>query len=107
LVHHIAKDWHAAALTPPNRALCAYAAKLTLTPAQVDDTDITQLRQHGLSDRAIHDATQVISYFNYINRIADGLAVDLEDFVHAWEQGVPGGSEQLAAVPGMGRQRLV
>lgn len=89
MVHHIAKDWKAAALTPPDRALCAYAEKLTLTPAQVDNTDIDQLRLHGFSDRAIHDATQVISYFNYINRIADGLDVALEDFVHAWEQGVP------------------
>ena len=89
LVHQIAKDWHAAALTPPNRALCAYAEKLTLAPAQMHDDDIETLRQHGFSDQAIHDATQVISYFNYINRIADGLGVDLEDFVHAWEQSVP------------------
>lgn len=89
MVHHIAKDWKAATLTPPDRALCAYAEKLTLTPAQIDDTDIDQLRLHGFSDRAIHDGTQVISYFNYINRIADGLDVALEDFVHAWEQGVP------------------
>ncbi len=41
-------------------------------------TDITRLRQVGWDDTAIHDATQVISYFNYINRIADGLHVDLE-----------------------------
>ncbi len=41
-------------------------------------TDVDVLAQHGLDDRAISDATQVISYFNYINRIADGLGVDLE-----------------------------
>ena len=40
--------------------------------------DIEQLRAHGLSDRAIHDATQVIAFFNYINRVADGLGIDLE-----------------------------
>jgi len=40
--------------------------------------DHTPLRAHGLSDRDIHDATQVISYFNYINRIADALGTDLE-----------------------------
>jgi alkylhydroperoxidase family enzyme len=36
------------------------------------------LRACGLGDRAIHDATQVIAYFNYINRVADGLGIDLE-----------------------------
>ncbi len=40
--------------------------------------DINRLRDLGLSDRAITDATQVIAFFNYINRIADGLGVDLE-----------------------------
>jgi alkylhydroperoxidase family enzyme len=32
----------------------------------------------GLDDRAIHDAIQVIAYFNYINRIAEGVGTDLE-----------------------------
>ena len=41
--------------------------------------DLDTLRSEGFDDTAIHDATQVISYFNYINRIADGLGVDAED----------------------------
>ena len=48
--------------------------------------DIITLRQLDLDDRAIHDATQVISYFNYINRIADALHVEQEDFVRHWEK---------------------
>ncbi|MEZ4867974.1 MAG: hypothetical protein R3C14_41990 [Caldilineaceae bacterium] len=44
-----------------------------------------ELRRHGFNDRAIHDATQVIAYFNYINRIADTLGVAPESFVHSWE----------------------
>ena len=40
--------------------------------------DIDALRAHGFSDRAVSDAVQVISFFNYINRVADGLGVDLE-----------------------------
>lgn len=47
--------------------------------------DVAALRAHGFSDRAIHDATQVIAYFNYINRIADALDVELETFVRPWE----------------------
>lgn len=42
------------------------------------------LRTAGFDDRAIHDATQIISYFNYINRIADTLGVELETFVRHW-----------------------
>jgi len=36
------------------------------------------LRLHGLSDRDILDAVEVISYFNYINRVADALGIDPE-----------------------------
>lgn len=58
--------------------MCDYAVKLTRTPAAVEQADINRLRDVGLSDQAISDAAQVISYFNYINRIADGLGIDLE-----------------------------
>jgi hypothetical protein len=40
--------------------------------------DVADLRAHGLDDAAIHDAIQVVSYFNYINRVADAVHVDLE-----------------------------
>jgi uncharacterized peroxidase-related enzyme len=85
-VNQISCDWREAGLTAGDRALCAYAEKLTLTPAEMTGDDITSLREHGFDDRAIHDATQVIAYFNYINRIADGLDVAQEDFVRPWEQ---------------------
>jgi alkylhydroperoxidase family enzyme len=65
-------------------ALCAYADKLTTNPALMGQNEVDALRTQGFSDHAIHDATQVISYFNYINRIADALGVDLETFVRAW-----------------------
>lgn len=59
-------------------ALCAWAEKLTLTPTQMQKADVESLRQIGWSDLEIHDAAQAIAYFNYINRIADGLGVDPE-----------------------------
>lgn len=55
-----------------------YAARLTQEPGSGSAAAIEELRKHGYSDRAIHDIVQVIAYFNYINRIADGLGVDLE-----------------------------
>ena len=66
-------------------ALCAYAEKLTLTAGAMLKDDIKQLVDLGFTHTAVHDAVQVIGYFNYINRVAEALNVDLEDDVKAWE----------------------
>lgn len=94
-VHLIATDWRLAGLPPEDQALCAYAEKLTSTPKEMIDEDVLALQEIGFNDDAIHDATQVISYFNYINRIADALNVDLEEDVHAWEKGPPAASQDV------------
>lgn len=60
------------------QALCGYAIKLTLEPWNVARDDVGALRAAGFDDRAIVDANQVSSYFNYVNRVADGLGVELE-----------------------------
>lgn len=73
------KDYTSAPLNGVDRALCDHAIKLTRTPWLVSQADIDRLRAQGLTDRAVNDATQVIAFFNYINRIADGLGVDLEE----------------------------
>jgi NAD(P)H-hydrate epimerase len=65
-------------LEPRLRALLAYALKLTRTPATIARQDVEALRAHGLDDRAIVDANQVVAYYNYVNRVADGLGVELE-----------------------------
>jgi uncharacterized peroxidase-related enzyme len=71
-------DYTTAPLTEVDRALCDHAVKLTRAPWSVTQSEIDRLRSVGLTDRAINDATQVISFFNFINRVADGLGVDLE-----------------------------
>ena len=80
----IARDWRTAPLSDVDRVLCAYAEKITLHPGDVGADEIQTLHRAGLSDRAIHDAVQVIGYFNYINRVADGLGIENEDFVRPW-----------------------
>lgn len=65
-------------MPPRLAALCRYARKLTLSPAEMERADVELLRARGLDDRAIVDANQVVSYFNYVNRVADGLGVELE-----------------------------
>ncbi|HLJ93491.1 MAG TPA: hypothetical protein VKU02_09915 [Gemmataceae bacterium] len=52
-----------------------YAAKLTTSPAQVHPADLEQLRRVGFDDRAILQINLIASWFNYINRVADGLGV--------------------------------
>ena len=68
-------------LTAPETALFEFAAKLTRTPGAIRHEDVAELRAAGYDDEEINDAVQIISYFNYINRVADGLGVDLEDFM--------------------------
>lgn len=60
-----------------------YAVKLTLTPWDMAADDVLALLEAGFSDRAILDINQITGYFAYVNRLADGLGVELESF---WEQ---------------------
>ena len=78
------RDWRTAGLSEVDAALCAYAEKLTRDQHAVGREDIDVLRSHGLDDVAIHDATQVIAYFNYITRVADGLGVEPDTFIPRW-----------------------
>ena len=71
-------DWRRADLEPADRALCAFAEKLTATPGAMAEADVEALRSVGFDDEAVHDAIQVVSYFNYINSVAEAVRVDLE-----------------------------
>ncbi len=65
--------------TPRSKALLAYAAKLTLDPKSITKDDIKDLNEAGLKDEEILRANLITSYFNFSNRIALGLGVQLED----------------------------
>ncbi len=64
---------------PAERAMLAYALKLTRDPAAVHAGDVGTLRDAGFDDRAIHDICAITAYYAFVNRIADGLGVELED----------------------------
>ena len=51
---------------------------MTREPPSIGQGDLDALRHNGPDDAAIHDAIQVIAYFNYINRVADAVGIDGE-----------------------------
>ncbi|MDX1691183.1 MAG: hypothetical protein R3290_09205 [Acidimicrobiia bacterium] len=81
MVDRFAVDWRTAGLDRATLALLEYADKLTREPAAMGPEDVVALHDAGWDDRAVTDATQVCAYFNYINRIADGLGVDDEEWI--------------------------
>ncbi len=80
----MARNWREAPLSAADHALCAFAAKITHDQHKMLPKDLDVLRSHGFDDRAIHDAVQIIGFFNYITRIADTLGVEQEEFIQPW-----------------------
>ena len=77
-VQAIQNDYRTAAVSPREVALLDYAVKLTTDPRGVGREDLDGLRKAGFTDEQLVDAVQCIGYFNFINRVLDGLGVDPE-----------------------------
>ena len=60
-----------------------FASKLTVRPGEMSETDLTPLREAGLTDRDILDIVEVTAYYAYANRIADGLGLQPEPWIPA------------------------
>src|ERR1700757_2397366 len=71
-------DYRSARLTVREIALLDFAVKLTKFPSGIQRHDLDALRVHGFTDEQLVDAVHCISYFNFINRVLDGLGVDPE-----------------------------
>jgi uncharacterized peroxidase-related enzyme len=78
MIAALESDPDTAPLAPRLRALVDYALKLTRQPHTVTGDDVARLREAGISDAAIHDAALIAGYFNFVNRVALGLGVELE-----------------------------
>ena len=75
LVAALRRDWRTAQLDDRDRAMLEYVEKLTLKPATMWEDDVEKLRAVGFDDTAILQINLIASWFNYINRVADGLGV--------------------------------
>lgn len=72
-------DFTSVELSDKEKSLCEYAFEHTVNPYSDKTEIINQLKALGLTDRAILDATLIIGYFNFVNRVVAGLKVELED----------------------------
>jgi len=61
--------------------MLAYVEKLTRTPGEMVEADVETLRTVDFSDRDILDIATVTAYYAYVNRIADGLGVQMETWL--------------------------
>lgn len=78
LVEAIQTDYTRAPISDAERTMLDYSVKLTREPWNMKPEDVERLRAAGLSDAAILDLNLVASYYAFVNRIADGLGVELE-----------------------------
>ena len=79
LVEAIESDYRTAGLAPSRVAMLAYAEKLTRAPNTVRREDVDSLRDAGFGDTDILHIAEATAYYAYVNRIADGLGVEIEN----------------------------
>jgi uncharacterized peroxidase-related enzyme len=79
LAERIEADFESAGLDARRLALLGYASKLTRTPAAMTRADVEALRSAGFTDTDVLHIAEVVGYYAYVNRIADGLGVQVED----------------------------
>jgi len=76
----LARNYREVDLDAADRVMLDYVVKLTRTPGAMCESDVTALKQSGFDDRAILDICQVAAYYNYVNRLADGVGVEMEEY---------------------------
>lgn len=75
----VTADYRTVPLAAADRAMLDYAMQLTERPSSVTAEAVGRLRAAGFDDQAIHDICGVTAYFAFVNRVADGLGVELEE----------------------------
>ena len=79
-MEHLKRDYRNAPISSAYIAMLDYAVKLTKTPWEMEQEDVDKLREEDFSDGAILDINQITGYYNFVNRLADGLGVELESY---------------------------
>jgi len=77
--NHIMHDYTQAALDDQTRGILDFAVKLTEDPSGSKKADLEHLRSLGLSEQQILSTVLITCVFNFMNRLADGLGVEMPD----------------------------
>lgn len=80
LIEQLTADYRQAELSQQDLAMLDYAAQLTRKPSSITKKNIATLKSRGFSDAAILDICQITCYYAFVNRLADGLGVELEEY---------------------------
>lgn len=80
------KDYREAQLEAADRVMLEFAEKLTRTPAAMKQEDIQRLKEHGFSEEAVVDVVLITCMFNFMDRLADGLGVELDPALKLFAQ---------------------
>jgi uncharacterized peroxidase-related enzyme len=75
LVAALRRDYRQAELSQQDRAMLDYVAQITRDATRVTPEHLDNLRHLGFDDRGILQINLIASWFNFINRVADGLGV--------------------------------
>jgi len=73
------EDFRKLDITEKQKAMLEFAEKLTLYPGKMKEDDIKSLRENDFSDEEILSITLITNYFNFVNRVANGLGVDFSE----------------------------
>lgn len=77
--NQLKEDYTKLELSDIDMELCHFAKEMTVNPSHNNERSIAKLKALGLDDRAILDATLILSYFNFVNRIVLGLGLNVNE----------------------------
>jgi uncharacterized peroxidase-related enzyme len=86
LQESLTSDYHAAPIDGRDMAMLTYSEKLTVDPCNTTRDDFLRVKEAGFDDDQVLDIVQIVAYYNYVNRLACGLGVELESH---WKDDTP------------------
>ncbi len=79
-INRLRTDFKHADLTSRELVLCSFANLLTMHPEVYrDEKYIDSVKRIGITDSGILDATLVVAYFNFVNRIVLALGLEVTE----------------------------
>ena len=73
------EDFESVNLSHQQKNILQFAKKLTREPQSMEEKDVQALKELGLNDQEILEIALIVSYFNFVNRTANGLGVNLTE----------------------------